>query len=186
MALSKRLEPYRLYFLEDVLPPEHVDYFRLIRQQCTTPQAMGELFTNVHEYLPLISERLIDYIRVRVAKGGGITSCRKIAALCEFYGVHTAWQEGGDNDPVNQAASMHLDMASYSFGIQEENHFSEEELTVFPGHATMEGGYMYPNDQPGLGIDIDEEKAAELLTQSEMRVGHAAEDRRADGTVVRP
>ena len=186
VALSKRLEPYRLYFLEDVLPPEHVDYFRLIRQQCTTPQAMGELFTNVHEYLPLISERLIDFIRVRVAKGGGITPCRKIAALCEFYGVHTAWQEGGDNDPVNQAAAMHLDMASYSFGIQEENHFSEEELAAFPGHATMEGGYMYPNDQPGLGIDIDEEKAAALLTESEVRVGHAAEDRRADGTVVRP
>ena len=136
--------------------------------------------------MPLSSERLIDFIRVRVAKGGGITPCRKIAALCEFYGVHTAWQEGGDNDPVNQAAAMHLDMASYSFGIQEENHFSEEELAAFPGHATMEGGYMYPNDQPGLGIDIDEEKAAALLTESEVRVGHAAEDRRADGTVVRP
>ena len=41
-------------------------------------------------------------------------------------------------------------------------------------------------DVPGLGIDIDEEKAAALLTESEVRVGHAAEDRRADGTVVRP
>jgi mannonate dehydratase len=184
--LAKLLEPYRLYFLEDVLPPEQVQWFRLIREQCTTPQAMGELFVNPHEYLPLITERLIDYIRVRVSKGGGITPCRKIATLCEFYGVQTAWQEGGDNDPVNQAAAMHLDMASPSFGIQEENHFSPQELEVFPGHASQEGGYLYPNDSPGLGIDIDEEKAKALLEADRIGPSATAEDRRADGSVVRP
>ena len=68
VALSKLLEPYRLFFLEDMLPPEQIDWFRLIRDQCTTPQAMGELFINPHEYVPLITERLIDYVRVRVSK----------------------------------------------------------------------------------------------------------------------
>ena len=186
VALSKLLEPYRLFFLEDVLPPEQVAWYKLIRDQCTTPQAMGELFVNPHEYVPLITERLIDYVRVRVSKAGGITPCRKIATLCEWFGVQTAWQEGGDNDPVNQAAAMHLDMVSYSFGIQEENHFSEEELEAFPGHAEMADGHLYPNDQPGLGIDIDEDKAAALLTANPVQPGYAAEDRRADGTVVRP
>ena len=71
VALAKLLEPYRLFFLEDVLPPEQVAYYRQIRQQCTTPQAVGELFINVQEWLPLISERLIDFIRVRVSKAGG-------------------------------------------------------------------------------------------------------------------
>ena len=184
VALSKLLEPYRLFFLEDVLPPEQIAWFRLIRDQCTTPQAMGELFVNPHEYVPLITERLIDYVRVRVSKAGGITPCRKIAALCEFFGVQTAWQEGGDNDPVNQAAAMHLDMASPSFGIQEENHFSEEELEAFPGHAVLDGGYLYPSGNPGLGVDIDEEKAASLFDRP--RPSYAAEDRRADGSVVRP
>ena len=186
VTLSKLLEPYRLFFLEDVLPPEQVAWFRLIREQCTTPQAMGELFVNPHEYLPLITERLIDYVRVRVSKGGGITPCRKIATLCEWFGVQTAWQEGGDNDPVNQVAAMHLDLASPSFGIQEENHFPGQELEVFPGHAVLEGGYLYPNDQPGLGIDIDEEKAAALLGAESSVPRYMAEDRRADGTVVRP
>jgi len=186
VTLSKLLEPYRLFFLEDVLPPEQVAWFRLIREQCTTPQAMGELFVNPHEYLPLITERLIDYVRVRVSKGGGITPCRKIATLCEWFGIQTAWQEGGDNDPVNQAAAMHLDMASPSFGIQEENHFREEELEVFPGHAVLERGYLYSNEKPGLGIDIDEEKAAALLQSDRLRRHYAAEDRRADGSVVRP
>jgi mannonate dehydratase len=187
VTLSKLLEPYRLFFLEDALPPEQIAYFRLIRQQCTTPQAMGELFVNPHEWLPLISERLIDYIRVRVSKVGGITQAQKIAHLCEWYGVNTAFQEGGDNDPVNQMAAVHLDLASWNFGIQEENHFRPEELDVFPGHALLEGGYLYPNDQPGLGLDIDEEKAARLLDAAEAsRPRFMAEDRRADGTVVRP
>ena len=100
--------------------------------------------------------------------------------------MQTAWQEGGDNDPVNQAAAVHLDMASYSFGIQEENHFPARELEAFPGHAVLEGGHLYPNDRPGLGIDIDEEKAAALLGAESAVPRHMAEDRRADGTVVRP
>ena len=186
VTLSKLLEPYRLFFLEDVLSPEQVHWYRLIREQCTTPQAMGELFINPHEYLPLITERLIDYVRVRVSKGGGITPCRKIATLCEWFGIQTAWQEGGDNDPVNQMAAVHLDMASHSFGIQEENHFPQEELEAFPGHAVLEGGYLYPNDQPGLGIDIDEEKAVALLGSASAAPRYMAEDRRADGTMVRP
>jgi mannonate dehydratase len=186
VALAKLLEPYRLFFLEDVLPPEQVDWFRLIRQQCTTPQAMGELFINPHEWTPLITERLIDYVRVRVSKGGGITRCRKIAALGEWFGVHTAWQEGGDNDPVNQMAAAHLDMATWNFGIQEENHFRLEELDIFPGHAVLEGGYLYPNDRPGLGIDIDEDGAAALLGASPIAPRAIRHDRRTDGTVVRP
>ena len=187
VQLAKILEPYRLFFLEDVLPPEHVAYYRLIRQQCTTPQAMGELFVNVQEWLPLISERLIDYIRVRVSKVGGITQARKIAHLAEWYGVQTAWQEGGNTDPVNLTASMHLDLASWNFGIQEENWFTPEELDAFPGHPVLEGGYLYANDLPGLGIDVDEEKAARLVNPERARIPrYVAEDRRADGTVVRP
>ncbi|MEZ4869533.1 MAG: enolase C-terminal domain-like protein [Caldilineaceae bacterium] len=187
VILAKLLEPYRLFFLEDLLSPEQVHWYRLVRQQCTTPQAMGELFINPHEWVPLVTERLIDYVRVRVSKGGGITNCRKIATLCEWFGVRTAWQEGGDNDPVNQMAAVHLDMNSYSFGVQEENHFQEKEYSVFPGHAILEGGYLYPNEQPGLGIDIDEAQARALLDPDRAaRSFFMAEDRRSDGSIVRP
>jgi mannonate dehydratase len=187
LGLAKMLEPYRLFFLEDILPPEQIGYFRLIRQQCTTPQAMGELFVNPQEWLPLIAEQLIDFIRVRISKVGGITHAQKIAHLCEWYGVQTAWQEGGDNDPVNQVAAMHLDLAAWNFGIQEENHFLPQELDAFPGHAELQGGYLYANEAPGLGIDIDEQKAAHLLDpEKAKRALYMAEDRKADGTVVRP
>lgn len=187
VTLAKLLEPYRLFFLEDLLSPEQVAWYRLVRQQCTTPQAMGELFINPHEWTPLITERLIDFVRVRVSKGGGITNCRKIATLCEWFGVQTAWQEGGDNDPVNQMAAVHLDLSSTSFGVQEENHFAPEEYEVFPGHARLEGGYLYANDAPGLGIDVDEAKAYALLNpELASRSLYMAEDRRSDGSIVRP
>ena len=187
VRLAKLLEPFQLFFLEDALPPEQIAYFRQIRQQCATPIAMGELFTNVQEYLPLISERLIDFIRVRVSKAGGITQANKIAHLCEFFGVQTAWQEGGNTDPVNLTAAMHVDLASWNFGVQEENWFSDAELEAFPGHPVLEGGYLYANDRPGLGIDIDETKAAALVNpERAARPRYVAEDRKPDGTAVRP
>jgi len=187
VRLSKLLEPYRLYLLEDVLPPEQLPWYRQIRQHCTTPQAVGELFTNPNEFVPLISERLIDFVRLRVSKAGGITNCRKVATLCEWFGVRTAWQEGADNDPVNQMASVHLDLASSSFGVQEENHFEEAELAVFEGVARLEGGYLYANEAPGLGIHLDEKAARSLLDpQLAKRSYFIAEDRRRDGEILRP
>jgi mannonate dehydratase len=183
------LDPYRLFFLEDALPPEQLGWYRHLRASCSTPQAVGEQFTNVQEWLPLISERLIDFIRVRVSKAGGISACRKIAAVAEVYGVRTAWQEGGENDPVNQAAAVHLDMALWNFGIQEVNHFRPEEREAFPGLIERKGGYLYPNGKPGLGIELDEVKAAALLRKgwdSSKYYQPYVLDRKADGTLVRP
>ncbi|MBM7568554.1 enolase C-terminal domain-like protein [Paenibacillus sacheonensis] len=189
VKLAKRLEPYDLFFLEDALPPEQLGWYRQLRQQSATPQAVGELFTNPQEWTPLITERLIDFIRVRVSKAGGISACRKLAALAEAFGVRTAWQEGGENDPVNQAAAVHLDMAVWNFGIQEINHFSAEEKEVFPGLVERKGGYLYVSGKPGLGLDFDEEKAVLLAGEDwDSRSYHQPYklDRKADGTLVRP
>ena len=64
----------------------------MLRQQTTTSLAMGELFVNRNEWLPLVSERLIDFIRIHQSAAGGLNQCRKIAACCEFFNVRTAWQ----------------------------------------------------------------------------------------------
>ncbi|MBI1789547.1 MAG: hypothetical protein HYR60_18590 [Acidobacteria bacterium] len=165
VELAKRVEPYRLFFLEDVLPPEQIAWFRNIRQVATTPLAMGELNTNPHEWVPLISERLIDFVRNRLSATGGITAAKKTAALCETFGVRTAWQEGGDNDPVNQLASYHVDLSIASFGIQEENHFPPLVHEMMPGTAQLKGGYLYGSDGPGLGIDLNEATAAKYPLQ---------------------
>jgi mannonate dehydratase len=91
VEFARRMEPYRMFFVEDILPPEQIDWFRKIKQISTTPMAMGELFTSPREYVPLISERVIDFIRCRVSQVGGITVA-KIAALCEGSTSTAAWR----------------------------------------------------------------------------------------------
>ena len=71
MGFCKDVERFRLFFLEDPVSPEDIAWFRLIRQHSTVPIAMGELFNSPHEWTPLISERLIDYIRVHVSQARG-------------------------------------------------------------------------------------------------------------------
>jgi mannonate dehydratase len=187
IQLAKLLEPSRLFFLEDVLNLEQIPWYRALRQATVTPQAAHEKLTSPAEYMPLISERLVDFIRFRVSKVGGITPARKIAAMAELYGVRTAFQEGGDNDPVNLAAAMHLDSSIVNFGIQEENHFTEQEREAFPGAPLVNRGFLYPSALPGLGVDINEALAAKLLTSTPGRSGmYYPPDRKIDGTFVRP
>ena len=184
--LAKQLEPYNLFFLEDPFAPEDVGYFPIMRAQTSIPIAMGELFSNVSEYLPLIRDRLIDFIRVHVSTIGGISPARKLAALCEYFGVRTAWHGPGDVSPVGHAANMHLDLACYNFGIQEEHFFRDETREVFPGTPEIRNGCMWPSDRPGLGVDLDEEAAARFPCPELPYGGAWAAIRRADGTVIRP
>ncbi len=130
---AKEAEKYHLFFLEDALSPEDIDYFRQIRQQCTTPIAMGELFNSPHEWTPLIAERLIDYIRIHVSQAGGFTPCRKIAAFGEMFGVRTAWHGPGDVSPVGHTAHLTLDLVCYNFGIQEYSPFNDQHAVHFSG-----------------------------------------------------
>lgn len=184
MLLARALEPYRLFFLEDPFAPEDVAWFRILRQQTATPLAMGELFVNRQEWLPLVAERLIDFIRIHISAVGGLNMARKVASCCEFFNVRTAWHGPGNVSPVGHAVNMHLDLATYNFGIQEQNFFSNAVREVFPGAPEIRGGYMYSNDKPGLGIDIDERLAAKYPYKT--HGGTRGNDRRLDGSIVRP
>jgi mannonate dehydratase len=175
-----------MFFVEDILPPEQIDWFRRIKQVTTTPMAMGELFTNPREYMPLISERAIDFIRCRVSQIGGITAAKKIAIVCEEFGVRTAWQEGGDNDPVNQLAAYHVDLTIPSFGIQEENHFPASVHDILPGTAELRRGYLYGNGEPGLGIDIKEDVALKYPPAPVPPGDSWTTVRGVDGSIVKP
>ena len=184
--LAKLLEPYHLFFLEDPFAPEDVDYFQLMRQQTSTPIAMGELFNNPNEYVPLIKERLIDFIRVHISQIGGISPARKLAAFCEFFGVRTAWHGPGDVSPVGHAANVALDLACYNFGIQEQHIFRENTREVFPGCPDIRDGCYWASEAPGLGMDINESLAARFPFPEHPLNGGWPPVRRRDGTVIRP
>jgi mannonate dehydratase len=186
VEFSRRMQPFQMFFLEDVLPPEQIAWYRNIRQACSTPQAVGEVFSHPYEYLPLITDRLIDFVRCRVTAIGGITQAKKVATLCEMFGVKTAFQEGGENDPVNQMASYHVDISSTAFGIQEENGFPPLVHELMPGTAEIRKGYLYGSDRPGLGVDINEELAAKYPLGEAPNGSAYPTDRAVDGSVVKP
>ena len=187
MQMAKELEPYKLFFLEDPFAPEDVGYFKHLRKQTTTPIAMGELFNNPNEFVPLISERLIDFIRVHISQIGGLTPAKKLAAFCEFFNVRTAWHGPGDVSPIGHAANVHLDLAVPNFGIQEARDFTQAEQDVFPGCPQLKDGYYHANDNPGFGIELNEKLAKKFPIKDEppfdLKWGNY---RKADGTIVKP
>jgi mannonate dehydratase len=186
IRLAKELEEFGLFFLEDPFAPEDIGYHALLRQASAVPIAMGELFVNQAEYLPLIQDRLIDFFRVHISDIGGLSMARKTAALCEFFGVRTAWHGPGDASPVAHAANLHLDLSCPNFGIQEATFFGPNAHAVFPGTPEIRDGAMWSNDLPGLGVDLDEAEAAKYPFPDEPLNGAWPPVRRPDGTVIRP
>lgn len=184
IQLAHALEPYRLFFLEDPLAPEQLNAFRALRHQTSTPIAMGELFVNQAEWLPLVQEGLINFVRAHISAIGGITPARKMAAICELNSVRTAWHGPGDVSPVGHAANLHLDLSTPNFGIQECYFFPDTVREVFPGCPDIRNGYMYPNNKPGLGIDIDEQRAAKYPCEDFL--DHWTVARLPDGASARP
>jgi mannonate dehydratase len=159
--LGRSLEPYHLFWLEDPVPAELQESFRLIRQHTTTPLAVGEVFNSIYDCQRLIQEQLIDYIRATVVHAGGISHLRKIANLAEIHHVRTGSHGATDLSPVCMAAALHFDISVHNFGIQEYMRHSDETDRVFPHAYSFNEGMLHPGDKPGLGVDIDESLAAQ-------------------------
>jgi len=158
--LGKDLEPYRPFWMEDAVPAENQDNFRLIRQHTTTPLAVGEVFSSIWDCKHLIEQQLIDYIRATVVHAGGLTHLRRIAALADLHNVRTGCHGATDLSPVCMAAALHFDLSVPNFGVQEYMRHTDETDAVFPHHYRFEDGLMHPGEAPGLGVDIDEALAA--------------------------
>jgi mannonate dehydratase len=158
--LGKDLEPYRLFWLEDAVAAENQAGFRLIREHTTTPLAVGEVFNTIWDAKQLIEEQLIDYIRMTVVHGGGITHLRRVASLADLYHVRTGCHGATDLSPVCMAAALHFDLSVPNFGIQEYMLHTKETDAVFPHAYKFADGMFHPGEAPGLGVEIDEALAA--------------------------
>lgn len=179
IVLAKAVEPYRLFYFEDPVRPEHLDTFRIIRQQTTTPLAMGEIYTGQWDGLYLITEHLIDYVRHDLAHCGGITTGRKIAAMCEPYGILTAWHGPGNISPVTHMANAHVSLSVPNFGIQEfAVGWGEPVREVFSAMPAYSSGSITIQDGAGLGIDVNEASAKKYPYLRRLR----PTIRREDGT----
>ncbi len=158
--LAKELEPYHLWWLEDPVAGELQEGLRLIRKHSTTPLAIGEVFNTIYDYTTLLTEQLIDYVRMPPAHGGGITHLMKVAAMASVYHVKTGFHGATDISPVGAAAALHVDCAINNFGIQEHMPHQPIVASVFDVGYAFREGHMYLEDRPGLGVDIDEDEAS--------------------------
>jgi mannonate dehydratase len=177
--LGKSLEPYNLFWLEDSVTGELQESYRIVRQHTVTPLAIGEVFSTVWDARALISEQLIDYIRMTVVHAGGITHLKKIAALAEIYHVRTGCHGATDLSPVTMAAALHFDASINNFGIQEYMRHTAETDEVFPHSYYFRDGFLYPGEAPGLGVDFNEELAKRFPYER----AYLPVNRKLDGTM---
>lgn len=157
---AKLVEPVRLFWLEDPTPAEDQDALRLIRQHSTTPIAIGEVFNSIHDCSKLIEQELIDFIRIAVTYGGGITPVKRIVDLASLHHVRTGFHGAPSHSPISMAAQAHLNAWAPNFGIQEYLVLGTPECdALFPSEHRLENGMVHVSDAPGLGVDFDESEA---------------------------
>ena len=159
--LGKSLEPYRLFWLEDLTPAENQEAFRLIRQHTVTPLAVGRgVPTPSGTPRTCCRKQLVDYIRATVVGAGGITHLRRIADFAAVWQVRTGCHGATDLSPVTMGAALHFDSWVPNFGIQEYMRHTPQTDEVFPHAYRFEGGLLFPGDAPGHGVTLDEALAA--------------------------
>ena len=177
--LGKSLEPYHLFWLEDAVTAELQEGFRIVRQHTTTPLALGEVFNTIWDAKTVITEQLIDYIRMAPLHAGGLTHLKKVASLAEMYHVLTGCHGATDLSPVSMAAALHFDISVNNFGIQEYMLHSKETDEVFPHSYYFRDGSLYPGDAPGLGVDYNEKLAEKFPYER----AYLPVNRKMDGTM---
>ena len=159
IAYAKVLEPYRPFFLEEPCQPEDWQGIARVAHATSIPIAAGERLVHRHEFLPLLQAGGIAVAQPDVCHAGGLTETRRIAALCDTFGVSMA-----PHNPLGPIATMvniHLGFATPNFLIQEvmraDVPWRDE---VVSGVTPIINGYVEPSTAPGIGIEIDFAAAA--------------------------
>ena len=154
--LGRRLEQFQPYFYEDPMLPDSPAIMAEVQAQCNIPIATGERFTSIFEYQQLLAAKGAAYVRPDVCLCGGLSGCKKVAAMAEAQ--HVKVIPHNPLSPISTAACVQLDAAIPNFALQEYTGESEppksdlllEPLELKDGYLTVPGG-------PGLGIALNED-----------------------------
>ena len=172
---------FRPFFCEEPVPPENVEALREVRESVQVPIATGERLVGRHQFKPLFETRACHVIQPDLCHCGGLFEAKKIAAMAETYQMGVA--PHNPLGPVANAVALHFALSTPNFLIQEDM------LTDVPWRWEVvksslknENGYWLPNNAPGLGIEVDEERAKEHPFQQE--VMHSLSIRAADNAIL--
>ena len=156
IVLESALAPFNLYFIEDPIQIDTIATQAELAKRMTTPLAVGERNVSIWEFRELLEAGGPQYVRPDLGLAGGITQCKKIAALAEAY--HSAVVTHNFLGPLITAASLHLDTSIPNFITQEYTKADEsEKFAVYKVAYQREGGYIPIPDAPGLGIELDDD-----------------------------
>lgn len=155
IVLESALAPFNLYFIEDPIQIDTITTQGQLAKRMTTPVGNGERFVSIWEFRELLESGGPQYVRPDVGLAGGLTHCKKIAAIAEAY--HSAVVTHNFLGPLITAASLHLDTSIPNFITQEYSKVDEApESAVYKVAYQREGGYIPIPEAPGLGIELDD------------------------------
>ncbi len=155
IVLESALAPFNLYFIEDPIQIDTITTQAELAKRMTTPLAIGERNVSIWEFRELLEAGGPQYVRPDLGLAGGISHCKKIAALAEAY--HSAVVTHNFLGPLITAASLHLDTSIPNFITQEYTKGDESEaFAVYKVAYQREGGYIPIPEAPGLGIELDD------------------------------
>ena len=157
VRLGERLASAAPLWFEEPCPPDIPEAMAHVARHCTVPIAAGERLTSVHEFKRLL-EAGVGILQPNLARAGGITAGKKIAAIAEVYGAQVAPHLY--NGPLGGTANLAVAATIPNFlvleGIQEWGGFHADILT---NPVQWEDGHVVPFTEPGLGTEIDEDVA---------------------------
>ena len=155
IVLESALAPFNLYFIEDPIQIDTITTQAELAKRMTTPLAIGERNVSIWEFREILEAGGPQYVRPDVGLAGGITHCKKIAAIAEAY--HSAVVTHNFLGPLITAASLHLDASIPNFVTQEYTTADESErFAVYKVAYQREGGYIPIPEVPGLGVELDD------------------------------
>ncbi len=180
IPVAEAVKQFHPLFFEDPIQIDSIQSQAEIARRVTIGVANGERMHTIWEFRELLAAGGTQFVRPDVGLAGGLTHCKKIAAIAESY--HAAVVTHNFLGPVLTAASVHLDASIPNFLVQEYSKVDERPTSAaFVGTPRREGGYLPVSDAPGLGIRLDVEKVAsvEPVIQGDRNV-----PLRADGSVA--
>ena len=178
VALCKAVEPYRPFFIEDPLRSENPSSYRTLARHTSLPIAAGEQWATKWPFREVIEEELVNYARIDLCIVGGITEALKITHWAETHYIDIV--PHNPLGPVSAAACVALCMASTNVGVQEmPRRLGSYATDLFPKQIEWEDGYAWCPDEPGMGVDFNEELALDRIVDP---TGWPPQLRRNDGS----
>jgi L-alanine-DL-glutamate epimerase-like enolase superfamily enzyme len=175
------IEEYNPLFVEDPVRAEaFLQDLPILRNKVNVPLAAGEEWGNRWDFNPLVEKHDIDYIRATLPNVGGITEMMKIAALCETHFIGIVPHFTG---PIATAALVNC-LGTYSGPVLMEYNYQGRTLPHLPVCLDFKDGKLFPNERPGLGVELDYKQLTQIAEITEPVTARAQTYFRPDGSIT--